>query len=628
MIAKGAARNNPRQLAVYLMRVERYATGEPVALLEFQSAWAKGLNFEKGPDDVWRISSPLVLQQTAAKLIEGFRDWQVLTEGTNQGRDGLYHAEISPAPEYADTMTPKQWKRAADILGEELGLQDQPRAIVLHGGTDGRKHMHVVWARTDVDQMKIISDSYNFAANEKASHRMELEFGHAFVPGKHHKRDREKQPEFPRQEYSQAEAQQASRTEMTVPERKAQLTALHATSNGGAAFKAALENAGYVLAQGERGYMAVDQAGEFYSLARYIKGMKIARLEEFMAGVELDKLPTIEQAKALQKEANEQEQKQKSPPPPEAQEPAPEASPAELRGAESSSAQDQEALQPQPPQPSEKAPEPAPAPEKAAPVPIDLTLYATKSKASKFLSPELAQKIEPPAPAPVQVPPGPKPIDLTLYTPQPKAEEVPPSQPTQVPQPQPAPQDVELEALKKAIVERQAQDARKWADDNAIALQRLERDLTVMNAGKTKDFEAMLAGEMRALTGRQKQNRGGLQGIRDAIQSKLNPTQAAEKAEEQRREVEQLKTRQVRERKDYLALIAQTKQLEIENLKERQALQRSDRERMNEEETEQYIREYHEAKRIRAEFDAQGSEEELEHNDSLREGPPPPRLGK
>ena len=34
MIAKGASRNNPRQLAVYLMRVERYDTGEPAELLE------------------------------------------------------------------------------------------------------------------------------------------------------------------------------------------------------------------------------------------------------------------------------------------------------------------------------------------------------------------------------------------------------------------------------------------------------------------------------------------------------------------------------------------------------------------------------------------------------------------
>ena len=156
-------------------------------------------------------------------MIETLRDMQALTELTKQGRDGLYHAEISTAPEYAANMTREQWLQSADFLGEELGLQNQPRVIVLHGGTDGRKHMHVVWQRTDVETMKIISDGYNFDAHEKASHRMELEFGHELVPGKHHKRDREKQPEMPRQEYDYAEAQIAERTGMTVAERKAQI---------------------------------------------------------------------------------------------------------------------------------------------------------------------------------------------------------------------------------------------------------------------------------------------------------------------------------------------------------------------------------------------------------------------
>jgi len=302
MIAKGAARNNPRQLAVYLMRVERYSTGEPVVLLEFQSAWAKDLNFEKGPGDVWQISSPLVLQKMAAKLIEAFRDWQVLTEGTKQGRDGLYHAEVSPAPEYADKMTPEQWKRAADILGEELGLGGQPRAIVLHGGTDGRKHMHVVWARTDIDEMKIISDGYNFVAHEKASHRMELEFGHEFVPGKHDKRDRSIQEEFPRQDYDFAEAQMAERAGKTVAERKAEIRALQAAAANGQEFKKALEDAGYMLAQGDRGYIVVDEAGAFSALTRNLQGvMKKAEVEAFMADVPLAQLPTIDEAKTLQK---------------------------------------------------------------------------------------------------------------------------------------------------------------------------------------------------------------------------------------------------------------------------------------------------------------------------------------
>ena len=216
MIAKGASRNNPRQLAVYLMRVERYDTGEPVELLELQSGWANSLD----PD----TARPRI----ASRLIEAFRDWQLLTEGTKQGRDGLYHAEISPEARYAATMTPEEWKRAADILGEELGLQDQPRAVVLHGGTDGRKHLHVVWALTDIEVMKLVSDSYNFVAHEKASHRMEMEFGQEFVPGKHAKRDREQQPEFPRQDFDYAESQMAERSPLTVGERKEQIRALQA----------------------------------------------------------------------------------------------------------------------------------------------------------------------------------------------------------------------------------------------------------------------------------------------------------------------------------------------------------------------------------------------------------------
>lgn len=297
MIAKGGARGGPKQLAVYLMRVGRYDSGETAALLELRSPWA--------------ASEDGTRERSAAKLTEAFRDWQTLAEGTQHGRDGLYHAQISPAPQYAKTMTPEQWKRAADILGEELGLRDQDRALVLHAGSDDRPHLHVVWARTDIDAMKLVSDSFNYIAHERASQRMELEFGQEFVPGKHAKRDRDKQPEFPRAEADQAEWQQGERTGIDPATRKDHITALRQACDNGPAFKTALEEQGYILAKGDRrNFVIVDETGSIHSLGRQIRDLKPAELRAFMKDVDRDALPTAEEAADLQRQGREEQLRQ------------------------------------------------------------------------------------------------------------------------------------------------------------------------------------------------------------------------------------------------------------------------------------------------------------------------------
>lgn len=508
MIIKGAPRGGPVQLAHYLLRVNK-ATEERADMLELQSAWAKE---GSGRD------------QEAAQLVETFRDWQTMTEGT-RGRDGLYHAQISPAARYATGMTTEQWKRTADILGEELGLKDQPRTLVLHSGKDGRPHLHVVWARTDADAMKLVSDSHNYLAHERASHRMELEFGHEFVPGKHAKRDRKRQAEFPRADYGHDEWQQAERTGLTPAERKTQITALHAAADSGLAFKAALEDAGYLLAKGHRGYVVVDQAGSHYNLARQIEGVKTKELRAFMAGVDLDSLPTIAEAKASQ----------------EAREPAP---------AKATVGGDQ------------------------------------GEKTSQFLPP------------------------------------------TPVPQPSAAPaQDAELEALKKALSERDERELQKLLDYHALELRQREHDLGLMNDGKIADLDAGFEIERDALREKHKQERTGIKGVLDAIERRWNPALAAEKTKERRREQRELLRRQKKERADYLALIVQTKEQELDNLKERHAQQLRDRQSHLEQEHERYVREHHEARKMLAELEAE-RRKELEHNDSLRDGPPPPKLGK
>ena len=270
MIIKGGSRAGPSQLARHLQRTD---TNERVDILQLDS-----------PTD---------------DLAEALRDWQLISTGT-QGTKGLYHANIDPDARY--TMTAEQWQRAVEVLERELGLEGQPRAVVMHE-KHGRQHIHVVWQRTDIDTMTMVADSFNYVAHERASMALEKEFGHEHVPGKHAKRDREKQPEMPKAEINHAEWQQAERAGTDPHAFKEAVTAIYQQSDSGQAFQAALEERGLIVARGDRrDYVLVDENGQIHSLARQIKGVTAKALRPFMADVDRDSIPSVEQAKALQEQ--------------------------------------------------------------------------------------------------------------------------------------------------------------------------------------------------------------------------------------------------------------------------------------------------------------------------------------
>jgi Relaxase/Mobilisation nuclease domain len=277
MIIKGKSRGGPVQLARHLLRTD---TNETVTIVQ--------------------LDSP------TGSLREAMRDWQLIAAGT-RGSRGLYHANISPDARYV--MTPEQWQRAADVLEKELGFDGQPRAVVVHE-KHGRQHIHVVWQRTDIDTMTLVSDSFNYVAHERASMALEKEFGHEHVPGKHAKRDREKQPDMPKEEISHAEWQQAERAGTDPHAFKEAITALFTRSDSGQAFQSALGAHGLVLAKGDRrDYVIVDADGQIYSLARQIKGVTAKDLRAFMADVDRESIPSVEQAKALQEQRERSSEK-------------------------------------------------------------------------------------------------------------------------------------------------------------------------------------------------------------------------------------------------------------------------------------------------------------------------------
>ncbi|WP_263350002.1 relaxase/mobilization nuclease domain-containing protein [Acidicapsa acidisoli] len=467
MIIKGGSRAGPEQLAKHLQRRD---TNEMVDILELQSP--------------------------APNLDEALRDWQTLSEGT-RGQKGLYHVNIDPAEGYV--MSLEQWERCVEVLETELGFEGQPRAVVMHQ-KHSRQHLHVVWARTDIDTMTLRSDSMNYPAHERASKAMELEFGHEPVPGKHAKRDREKQPEFPNAAVNHAEWQQAQRTGINPAERKDQITALKQASDSPQAFMRALEEQGYILAKGERrDFVLVDAAGEIYSLARQIHGMKAAELRAYMKGLDPEILPTAEQAAQLQQQMQDQRkqvaEKQVEPAPPESD-------------------------QPEPAQPAEQ---------------------------TKGLSPE------------------------------------------------------EIQAIQKAVADRQAREARDMRQRQENEYNHTRDVLDAEMAESIGHFEARQEAE-RARFARENAPVAGVDRAIDRFQRRWNPELVQERDAERERRQQEMENRLTKEHADYAAQLKQTRDLDLENLAERHAQQLRDHAQQTAEDLARYIREQETARRLRAEI--------------------------
>src|SRR5580704_17367983 len=265
MIIKGKSRAGPQQLATHLGNAEK---NERVSLIETRGTIAQDLRGALVEMDTYAI-------------------------GTKCERS-LYHAAISPEPPHV--LKPAQRNEAIDALEKRLELDGHSRVVVMHEKL-GRQHIHVVWSRIDLQKMRSVSDSHNYRKHEEVARDLERRFGHDRVQGAHHERDGVERPD---RTPSRAELRQEERTGITGKRVMEEVTAAFRASDGPEAFRAALEEKGYVLAPGDRrDFVIVDRAGVIHSLARRNDGMKAADLREFMTGVNLESVPSIERAREI-----------------------------------------------------------------------------------------------------------------------------------------------------------------------------------------------------------------------------------------------------------------------------------------------------------------------------------------
>ena len=148
MIIQGGSRSNAGQLGRYLLNE---AANDRVAVLECPAS--------------------------ARDVPEALEDMERMGRMT-RGSKTLYHAQINPAPGY--DMRRADWDRSVEVLASKLGLENQPRAVVLHE-KEGREHAHVVFQRADIGRGRLISDSHNYARHREAGEQLEQELGHEKV---------------------------------------------------------------------------------------------------------------------------------------------------------------------------------------------------------------------------------------------------------------------------------------------------------------------------------------------------------------------------------------------------------------------------------------------------------------
>lgn len=229
-------------------------------------------------------------------MLGALKEIEATAEGTHC-RKPFYHASISPSPDHS--MTAAQWRYAIDRLELALGLKGQPRAVLAHV-KGKREHVHVVWSRIDAERGRGISDSWNFLRHEHVARSLERAFGHKTVRGAFTVRDEQPRPKRTARLH---ELRQKERSGIQPTDIQAEVTALwHATTTGDQ-FRKRLEDAGYVLARGDRRtYVIVDAAGEVHALARRVNGARSRDIEARLSDLSIPTLPHVSEAVATTRE--------------------------------------------------------------------------------------------------------------------------------------------------------------------------------------------------------------------------------------------------------------------------------------------------------------------------------------
>jgi Relaxase/Mobilisation nuclease domain len=236
MILKASQRANGQNLAVHLMRAD---DNEHVQLYELRGF-------------------------TGTNLKEAFKEAEAVSLGT-KCKQYLFSVSLNP-PE-GTALSTEHFADTADRIERQLGLEGQPRALVIHE-KEGRRHAHCVWSRIDAETMTAKQMSFFKSKLVGLSRDLYLENGWQLPRGL--APSGQKNPV----NFTLAEWQHAKRIGIDPRAFKEVVQSAWSKSDGLKALTSALEERGLFLAKGDRrGFVLVDHQGEVHALSRVL-GLK------------------------------------------------------------------------------------------------------------------------------------------------------------------------------------------------------------------------------------------------------------------------------------------------------------------------------------------------------------------
>jgi hypothetical protein len=273
MIGKGNFHAHGVKLAAYLVAGHR---GERAELIEMRGF---------GP---------------VSDLREGFRIEHIRARDGTKADQPFFHVQFRGAHGEGLQLTLAQQLEIADRCDKALGLAGQPRAASLHiNRQTGDAHLHLGYSLVaEGEDGRLFVKKLGLYKNKlkRLSREIERDYGLKIVSS-------ERQPgQAPAAD--RKELEQSRRLGTDGPAIRATILDALEKSDGGRAFKAALDAQGLMLANGDRRdcFVVIDQTGGHHALNKGLTGQTLAATRDRLADLDRSQLPGVEQAQAMQAE--------------------------------------------------------------------------------------------------------------------------------------------------------------------------------------------------------------------------------------------------------------------------------------------------------------------------------------